>query len=85
MVLGVRLGVRTSCQWFAKELIIVYIIQDKDPFSDISILQPVPEKLEYMHVAVLTPGNLGAVGQVTETFLAARRGARMNPKDPGVA
>jgi hypothetical protein len=84
MVLRVRLCVRTSCQWVAKELVIIYIIQDKDPFSDVSILQPVPEELKNINVAFLAPRNLSAVGQVTETFFAARRSARMSPEDPGV-
>jgi hypothetical protein len=84
MVLGVCLGVRSSCQWFAKELVIIYIVQDKDPFSDIPILQPAPEELKYINVTVLTAGDLGAVGQVAETFLAAHRSASMNPEDPGV-
>ena len=71
-------------QWFAKELVIIDIIKDKNPFSDLPILQPVPEELENISVAILAPGNLSTVGKVAETFLAARRITRMNPENPGV-
>ncbi|KAJ5883433.1 uncharacterized protein N7473_010319 [Penicillium subrubescens] len=84
MVWGDCLGFRASCQWFAKELVIIYIVQDKNPFSNISILQPIPEELKYISLMVLAPGNLRAVDKVAETFLAARRSTGMNPEDPGV-
>lgn len=84
MTLGVCLDLHPSYQWFAKELVIINIIKDKNPFSDLPILQPVPEELEDIRVAILAPGNLSTVGKVAETFLAAGRITRMNPENPGV-
>lgn len=81
-ILGVCLSLFSSCQWLAKELVVVDIIKDKDPFSDLSILQPVPEELRYIGVAVLAPGDLNAVGNVADTFLAARRITRVYPENP---
>lgn len=84
MDMGVCFGLRTSRQRFAKELVVIYIIQDKNPFPGAFVLQPVPDKLEYIDVAVLAPGNLGSISKVAQTCLAAGRIARMNPEDPGV-
>ena len=84
MALSFCFVLRTSYQWFAKELVIIQIIKHKNPLSDLSILQPVPEELEYISVAVPAPGNLGAFGNIAETFLAAGRITRMNPENPGV-
>jgi hypothetical protein len=47
-------------------------------------LQPVPEELENISVAILAPGDLSTVGKVAETFLAARGITRVNPENPGV-
>jgi hypothetical protein len=47
-------------------------------------LQPVPDELEYITLVVLAPRNLGSVGKIAQTFLAAGRVTRMNPEDPGV-
>lgn len=84
MGLGDCLGLCTSRRRFAKELVIIYIIQDENPFSNLFILKPVPDELEYISVAVLPPANLGSVGKVAQTFLAAGRITRMDPEDPGV-
>lgn len=84
MVLGICIIIRTGCQWFAKKLVIIQIIKHKNPLSDLSILQPVPEELENIRVAILTPGNLSTVGKVAQTFLAARSITRVNPENPGV-
>jgi hypothetical protein len=83
-ILGVCLSLYSSCQWLTKELVIIDIIKDKNPPSDLSILQPVPKELEDIRVAVLAPGDFSTVGKVTQTFLAARRVTRMNPENPGV-
>lgn len=84
MALEICFIIRTGGKRFAKKLVIIQIIKHKNPFSDLSILQPVPEELEDISVAAATPGNLGAFGNIAKTFLAAGRITRMNPENPGV-
>jgi len=40
---------------FAKELVVVDVIKDKNPFSDISVLYPIADDLKYIGVPVLAP------------------------------
>jgi hypothetical protein len=40
--------------------------------------------LKYISVTVLAPGNLGSIGEVSETFLVAGYVTCMYPKDPRV-
>lgn len=81
---GVCLCLCLRSGWFPKELVIIDIIYDKNPFSDLPILQPVPEELENIGAGILAPGNPSTIGKVAQTFLVARGITRVNPENPGV-
>jgi hypothetical protein len=71
-------------QGFSKKFVIIDIVNNEDPFLDVSILQPIREELEDIRIVVLSPGNICTIGEVAYTLLTAGRSTGMNPKHPGL-
>lgn len=66
----------------AKELIVVNIIKDENPFPDLVILQPIYDELEYIDVVNMAPRNIDSIRKITETLLTASYVTCMDPENP---
>jgi hypothetical protein len=73
--LNVKVGVE-------KETSIVDIVEDKNPLSLLTIVQPVVHELEYVGLGIPPPKDLNLVCNIPIALLKAGRVARVDPENP---
>jgi hypothetical protein len=65
-----------------KESSIVDVIEDKNPLSLLTIVQPVVHELEYIGLGILPPKDLDFICNIPIALLKTGRVARVDPEYP---